>query len=822
MRVLNEATVPAHHDEPCALTLADTDHGYHLDATADVMSDLPGRLQPLLRQVAKAADPLDALAQSALHFFLVAKPGHAPLLLPFPFLPPTVHTARALADLAVTGSRAWAAFARKPPDDATIKALLRAKLKNDKSAADIDVDSFVKDALDRAYSVAWALRGSVETRRSMRPGLGYIAVSGEDDPPHRPVNIPTLDHPQFDLAFKHQGIDLRIRYMIASSSREPQKESINLRQVPGDYAPIIPFKDQVILFVHGHSSRLEECGDMLEPLLHIGAAKDRSYTVIAMDQPNCGYSSMFADTKVAGANASKYPDGFPILEFLASFVEAFVEALGAQPGCTVVKEQVAAVIGGSLGGNLGLWLASKGHGPQTPEQAHARDWIRNVVSWSPASVWDPLVYDLFKDPVAGVPHGHMTEVESDGSRGDYFNTTFQGFFQMVPFAVPVPIAGAPTLVWPVIPVPAQANSWYRDDWQPCKQIYICRAMLDRFEIYNEHFRRWHWRVAYEQLIFSHRDKVSSHSDLRRYEFIAKRLLLVTGEKDMDKFLEIYSATIDLAKKMESTPGWCLPIKNTGHSIHAERPRFLASAILHFLPDRVMETPKTFRKLTHDPKTGMLWAITGGGSVVRLDSAGTWHKHSAHGDPRDIAVFNGTVYVVSHDRVHIDNGKELAELFDPFGGAVSIAVSNTGKLWQVGVQQGIWFQPLIGLWSRFSGDWTTLHDIAVFDDQPRYIDDKGKIRHIIMYSDPAPLVPVDIPIPGPGHFVRIAWDATSSKNGLWAVGAKKGVWQFKDGDWVEHPGIKAVDLSVHGGVPFVIGENRSAYRGPTWTALPEPA
>jgi hypothetical protein len=44
--------------------------------------------------------------------------------------------------------------------------------------------------LDTAYSALWAIRANGANWRAYRRQLGWIAVSGEDDLPHRPANIP--------------------------------------------------------------------------------------------------------------------------------------------------------------------------------------------------------------------------------------------------------------------------------------------------------------------------------------------------------------------------------------------------------------------------------------------------------------------------------------------------------------------------------------------------------------------------------------------------------------------------------------------------------
>jgi pimeloyl-ACP methyl ester carboxylesterase len=62
---------------------------------------------------------------------------------------------------------------------------------------------------------------------------------------------------------------------------------------PPEPKPTIPPGDDIIIYIHGGpGSRLEEAGDMVEPLQHWGLAKGKRYTVISFDQPSQGYSSM--------------------------------------------------------------------------------------------------------------------------------------------------------------------------------------------------------------------------------------------------------------------------------------------------------------------------------------------------------------------------------------------------------------------------------------------------------------------------------------------------------------------------------------------------
>ncbi len=50
----------------------------------------------------------------------------------------------------------------------------------------------------------------------------------------------------------------------------------------------------------------------------------------------------------------------------------------------------------------------------------------------------------------------------------------------------------------------QAGHWY-SKYYACASSAIAGSHRGLYEIYNARFRRWHWRVAYEQLIYSHHD-----------------------------------------------------------------------------------------------------------------------------------------------------------------------------------------------------------------------------------------------------------------------------------------------------------------------------
>jgi hypothetical protein len=111
----------------------------------------------------------------------------------------------ALSDLAVAGRAAYASFRALAPDEADLSALVRSKLAAAYPAhqvVDSDLSDATKETLKRAYQAAWALRGPVSYRRAARDALGWIAVTAEDAPADRPVNVGSALFPQFDLTVR--------------------------------------------------------------------------------------------------------------------------------------------------------------------------------------------------------------------------------------------------------------------------------------------------------------------------------------------------------------------------------------------------------------------------------------------------------------------------------------------------------------------------------------------------------------------------------------------------------------------------------------------
>jgi pimeloyl-ACP methyl ester carboxylesterase len=448
-------------------------------------------------------------------------------------------------------------------------------------ATDAEIQMAMDRALDRAYAVAWALRGPATQRAALRARLGWIAVSGEDDTPHRPVNVPAPAQEQFEVTVRttlRNGLELnlRTRYVVATAdSAQAGAVPVANRVAPSDPIPNIPPDHAVLLFLHGHSSGADEALSFIPHLIQKALERNIKLAVVAFDLPNNGYSETFDHARIAGDDATTFPFwatdndpiATPILDFIEDFIVAFVDALEdvtVLNGTPRIKNRIAGVIGGSLGGNLGLRLGRRSPKP---------DWLRAIVAWSPASVWTAMVKN---DPRHEGPRNardRYKQLETDGSRREYFATVYDNPEKFLVFKILDP----------------QPQFWYREGF-PQKDALVAESRLARREIYNRYYRMWHWRVACEQLIYSHlENEVYGDSTTPvRCTLNTVRMLLAAGSIDSYPFTNIYDYTQQVARKMTRCPGRLLLVLETGHSIHFERPAFFAGEIARFLAARSRE------------------------------------------------------------------------------------------------------------------------------------------------------------------------------------------------------------------------------------------
>ena len=578
-----------------------------------------GRLIQPLRVAARTKDAKEILARSAVgryrdrHYNELTSPE-----------PNSLEIQNALSDLAVTGRSAYASFRALAPVEADLSALVRSKLAASYPAhqvVDADLSASIKETLDRAYQVAWALRGPVEHRRKERDALCWIAVTAEDDSPDRPVNVGSALFPQFDLTVQvptNPVTPVTTRFMVASRHFQDEYQ-VKLEEVPPQRS-IPPITGDIVLFIHGHSSLAEEAMPLVEPLLQQAQNRGRDVALVSLDLPSNGYASMIEHTDFAKIEDSLWNTGYPVLDFIENFFVAFVDQLEAlQPG---FKDKIVGVIGGSLGGNMGLRLARRD--PAT------HPWLHSVVSWSPASTWlswaravigppqKGRFYDLVKYMGVERTRGHSVEEEVEtpfdkSSINKFFYEEFAG---------------------QKIGRMAQSDHWYSASW-PCRDEAKKSSHRGIYEIYNKTFRRWHWRVAHEQLIYSHwdSDTTDGHIDPdprndanagpARYTQIKSRMLLATAHDDDEMPEKIFSNTKALADEMTMVEGTTLFVKDTGHSIPTERPIFFAGQILDFLyPDpakAVLISDINFNPLGRDIRQEYVEIQNGTAGAVGMES-----------------------------------------------------------------------------------------------------------------------------------------------------------------------------------------------------------
>jgi pimeloyl-ACP methyl ester carboxylesterase len=510
----------------------------------------------------------------------------------------------AFADLAVTGRRAFADFAGIVPEEGgPIEAAATAKLSalGTSGVTPELISQATSDVLDRAYQVAWFLRAQTD-----RGDLGWIAVSGEDDLPHRPVNVPRTPFPQHDLSFMVPGdlgaVTVQTRFAIGTAVGPPAPQALpppGERSLPPVLEPELPDGDRIILFINGSDSRLEEANGLIPRLVRLPDGRPSGFSVLTVDLPGSGYAGLIDHTEVGPWNPSIHPPrpGFPsgvgdptsvpisVLPFMENFIVSFVAELSMQLGTPgLVESRLAAVVGGSLGGNLALWLARR-QGP----------WVKNAVAWDAGSVWRSLL-----SPASFAPGS--TDARAMAEAG----ALSLGISHAIPDAGAPEIAGSRDSFFAGVfdqkippSMKPQPEHWYRDDW-PGKPQSITMARLDRRETYTSQFRRWHWRVSLEELMWTWRDPAVQ--DFR------SRILLGAGRDDDISPANFFTNTAQLATELADIDGDSFFFDHTGHSVHAERPEALAGKIMAFLGKHASTdwtNFQVFQMPTRDPPGGLV-------------------------------------------------------------------------------------------------------------------------------------------------------------------------------------------------------------------------
>jgi hypothetical protein len=565
-----------------------------------------GRLSDFLRAVAGTADPRLILA-NAVSLWLGGGSTQIPWGPPDSTItsPPQEggnhDLATAVAQLAVTGRKVFKAFEAWTPQDAGQEGLVE-EYNNRFPDSGFDQGQ-IQDAaarvLDRAYTALWAIRSNEPAWRNQRVAMKkpWIAVSGFDDTPHRPVNVPTSPYPQYDVTFDVPAptgsLEVMTRYMIASAGTwagpwqggttsftnwDPDllgapaaalPEGPAPRTIPQD-APAIPDGSQIIIYIHGGGSRAEEAVDMASWFIIEGHKTGEEYTVISFDLPNSAYGtkcdgSRFDVTDVTGTPYD-YSQGH-VFQFELDYIMAFIEKLEETIGN--VTGRIAAVMGGSLGGNTSLALTRYYDPPNRP-------YLRTIVSWSVTA----MAPDTYVQTISGgAVAAFLSHMQADAIKPElYDDHAIEAQYLQDLYVKPL------SPVQFVIPLPPQPVMWFRGgyapdgalNWQPCKDQEIARSRFDRYEIYSPYERRWITAVDLEQISFSFQVTPPAPKP-------GSNLMLVTGDNDNYFPNEIYNSTIDVARAIrQSAPGKAEFWLDTGHSIHNERPRLFVKEILYFL------------------------------------------------------------------------------------------------------------------------------------------------------------------------------------------------------------------------------------------------
>jgi len=526
----------------------------HIYTAPSGFADETGRLQARYREAAQRANPWENLKEATLAFAL----GQEEL-------------GRVLSDLSVSGQKSYRKFQRLHAQGLLSETLLIADIILPQTLVGVEAKLFqsAQRALQRAYQAAHGLYARSESDRWK---LGYIAVSGEDDAPRRPINTPATHYPQYDMNLRVQGQEFRVRYTVADTMEGPSQRAVwnGKRTLPREGRPgMLNPEARVLFYIHGMDSRLEEADDLIRVLRDIAQKTGERWVLISMDLPSSGYSD-YLDPMALGpieesGKAVGFPQFFdarsrqhvPVLDFLEETVVTFLDELDRS---IQLKDQLEAVIGGSLGGNLTFRLGRRTDLP----------WLKNVVSWSVASIWKSLAggADPFKHlgvatawKRAGGDTAELIEHSED--RAQFFFDSFESSVGLGPIQI----------------VPAQPDQWWDRRW-PCAESAREIARLERQEIYSRNFRLWHWRLAMEQLIYT--QQTSPELGFPRYQRNIKRMLLACGQQDDFSYTNICSTTMQVARKMTETPGKTVLFHETGHSIHNERPAALAREIIEFL------------------------------------------------------------------------------------------------------------------------------------------------------------------------------------------------------------------------------------------------
>ena len=567
------------------------------------------RLIPTLRAVAARRDAERALVDSALARVQAARARETS--------GPTIELSNAMADLAVTGRAAYRQFrALAPTEDSLLAATMSPPRRVfTRPLTEREVRAALRGTLDRAYRVVWALTAAPEHRAELRGSLGWIAVSPEDDAPHSPVNIGGAADPVGEINFAEMGQPISCRVSIKLGGALPALPSPgeSIRTFPTEayqqFQQLLSHRrdhyDDLILFIHGLGSRIEEGDRFKQRLIDHGRARGKRYAVLSLDLPGFGYSSRLTFDAVVRGRPARFDIARPSSRSSFPFLTLYRECLAQLSNRIAGGFQY--VVGGSLGGNLTLRLAEARN-----DRTHILpDTIRKFLSWSPASIWESYERSrLVVDPNGGTHYDHvkhemvrqsrdsMNELEKPESRHAWFDWIQRG-----------------TKVWG----PFRAGGWVgKADLSKDTLLYLT-------EMYGPEWRRTFWATSHEQLIFSHQEPLARR-DQWNFKTINRPLYIISGEKDVNIPLDYFNNVDKVTKACPDVPGRRMLLRRTGHSVHEERPDLLASHAVRFFTDAPTFRPGSEVTVVSRGEERLDILATGGDERVYHNS---WHGGVHH-------------------------------------------------------------------------------------------------------------------------------------------------------------------------------------------------
>jgi hypothetical protein len=265
-------------------------------------------------------------------------------------------------------------------------------------------------------------------------------------------------------------------------------------------------------------SRAEEAVDMANWFIIEGKKAGENSTVISFDLPNSAYGSRFDVTAVTGAPYVYGPGR--VLQFEVDYIMAFIEKLDEAIGN--VTGRIAAVIGGSLGGNTSLLLTGYYN---TCNAAHTsnRQYLRTIVSWSvTAMVPSTYLGIISAADIAAYVEGQQADIRQ---AEPYDNHAIETQYIQNMYVNALSGSQLPY-------IPPQPVMWYRGgyapdgalNWQPCKDQAIAESRFDLYEVYSVFERHWITAIDLEQIQFSFQDTPPAPKP-------GSNLMLVSGDND---------------------------------------------------------------------------------------------------------------------------------------------------------------------------------------------------------------------------------------------------------------------------------------------------